>query len=72
MTIPDAQAAVDKERETTCQNGKRRKSKVRKEVIEQAQKEGKTGHFATLIDLCHLAKLGTRTEVPRNTKALSH
>ena len=32
------------------------KTKVRskKEVIQEAQKEGRTVHFATLMDICHL------------------
>ena len=54
--IPDAKAGLEKE----C--GKMEKilawqvTKVRnkKEVIEEARNEGKTVHFASLMDLCHL------------------
>ena len=57
MKIPDAQAAVDQEW------GKARKiasmasdesQEQKKRVIEEALKEGRTDHFSTLLDLCHL------------------
>ena len=56
MKIPDAKTAVDKE----CENLEKvlawHPTKVRnkKEVIAEARNEGKTVHFASLVDLCHL------------------
>ena len=47
------------------------KSKVKKEVIEQAQKEGKPFHFASLVDLCHL-KDSNWNKSSQNTKAVLH
>ena len=56
MKIPNAQAAVDKDRGKSKNSPAWRESqaKIQKEVIEQAQKEGKTFDFGTLLDLCHL------------------
>ena len=51
----EAQAAVDREWEKLKNLPAWQESKVKskQEVIEQAQKEGKTVHFATIMDLCH-------------------
>ena len=38
----------------TFQHGKRRKSKEKKEVIEQAQKKGRVVHLAALMDMFYL------------------
>ena len=56
MKILDGNAAVDKEWENLKDLPAWRETKVKskKEVIEQAQKEGRTVQLATLIDLCHL------------------
>ena len=52
MKIPDAKAAVDKVWNELQNLPARREYQVKseKEVIEQAQKEGKAVHFATLLD----------------------
>ena len=56
MKTPVSKAAVDKEWEelknVPLWHASRVKSK--QEVVEQAQKECKTVHFAMLTDLCHL------------------
>ena len=56
MKIPDAKAAVDKEWERLGHLAAWEVTKVKskKEDIETTQKEGRTVHFATLMDLCHL------------------
>ena len=57
MKIPDAKAAVDKEWEQLEKLPAWHVTKVKskkKEIIEKAQKEKRTVHFATLMDLCHL------------------
>ena len=35
----------------------------KKEVILEAQKDKRTVHFATLMDMCHLKKCGVRAEI---------
>ena len=54
--IPDAMAAVKKEWEKLEKIPAWQLTRVKnkKEVIEEARKEGKTVHFASLVDLCHL------------------
>ena len=55
MKISDAKAAVEKMRKTqdnTCMTAD--ESQKQKEVIEEARNEGRTVHFASLMDLCHL------------------
>ena len=56
MKIPDVQAAVEKEWDKLTQTPECQLTKVRnkREVIAEARKEGKTVHFASLMDLCHL------------------
>ena len=56
MKIPDAKAALDKERDKLEKIPAWNLTKVRskKEVIDEARNKGKTGHFASLMDLCHL------------------
>ena len=39
-----------------CLHGKWRKSGAKKKVIQEAQKEGRTEHFAALMDICKLKK----------------
>ena len=51
MKIPDAKAAVEKEREILLQLTKVRN---KSEVIAEARNKGHTVHFASLMDLCHL------------------
>ena len=56
MKIPDAKAAVEKELEK-CEKipvWQLTKVKNKSEVIAEARNEGKTVHFASLMDLCHL------------------
>ena len=66
-----ATAAVDKEWE----KGEKlpawqvTKEKIKKDVIEKARKEGWTVHFATLMDLCHLKKLGVGAKLPKIQRA---
>ena len=52
VTIPEAKAAVDKEWNTFM------KVRPKSDVIRQAKKDGKTIHFASLMDLCHLKNVG--------------
>ena len=54
--LPDAKAAVDKEWEKLEKIPAWQLTKVRnkKEVIDEERKEGKTVHFASLMDICHL------------------
>ena len=56
MKIPDAKVAVDKGWEELEKLLLMQKTKFRskKEVIQEAQKEGRTVHFASLMDICHL------------------
>ena len=56
MKIPAAKAAVDKEWEKLEKIPARDKTKVRikSEVIDEARKEGRKVHFASLMDICHL------------------
>ena len=52
------------------QCGKWRKSRAKKEIILEAQRDKNKVHFATLMDMCHLEKHGLRTKVT-DTKAES-
>ena len=56
MKIPAAKAAVDKEWEKLEKIPAWDLTKVRSksEVIDEARKEGRKVHFASLMDLCHL------------------
>ena len=56
MKMPDAKAAVDKEWDKLQKIPTWQLTKVRnkKEVIDEARKEGRTAHFASLVDICHL------------------
>ena len=56
ITIPDAKAAVDREWEKLEKLPAWQVTQVqsKKEAIGKAQKEGRTVHFATLMDFCHL------------------
>ena len=56
MKIPAAKAAVDKEWEKLEKISAWNLAKVRskKEVIDEARTSGATGHFASLMDMCHL------------------
>ena len=58
ITIPDAKAAVDREWEKLEKLPAWQVTQVKskKEVIGKAQKDGRTVHIATLMDLCHLKK----------------
>ena len=76
LKIPDAQAAVDKEWGKLKQMPARQvttKNKNKKEVIENAQKEGRTVHFATLTDSCHLriSELEQEFQKKKKTKGVS-
>ena len=57
MKIPDAKAAVDKGWRKLEKIQARQLTKVKKterEVIDEARKEVKTVHIASLMDSCHL------------------
>ena len=56
LKIPDAKAAVEKEREKLEKIPAWQLTKVRnkKEVIDEARNKGREVHFASLMDLCHL------------------
>ena len=59
MKILDASPAFDKESDKVEKLPAWQVTKVKskKEVIEKAQKEGRTVHVATMRNLCHLKKL---------------
>ena len=56
----DAKAAVDKEWEKLEKilAWQLTKVRIKKEVIDEARKEGKTVHFASFMDLCHFKNSG--------------
>ena len=56
MKIPAAKAAVDKEWEKLekIPEWDKTKNRNKSEVIDEARKEGRQVHFASLMDLCHL------------------
>ena len=62
--IPEAKAAVDKEWENLEKIPTWDLVKVisKKEVIDEARKEGRKVHFATLMDLCHLKNAELETK----------
>ena len=64
MKIPAAKAAVDKEWEKLEKIPAWDKTKVRskKEVIDEARKEGRKVHFASLMDICHLKNTELETK----------
>ena len=64
MKIPAAKAAVDKEWEKLEKIPAWDLTKVRskKEVIDEARKEGRQVHFASLVDLCHLKNAELETK----------
>ena len=64
MKILEAKAAVDNKREKLEKMPAWQLTEVRskkKEVIQEAHREGKTVHFATLMDICHLKTCGVGT-----------
>ena len=56
MKILDTKGAVDKEwkKLETLPAWQLTKVRSKKEVTQEAQKEGRTVHFETLMDICHL------------------
>ena len=56
MKTPDAKAAVDQEWEKLKKISAWHLTKVRntKDVMDEARKESKTVHFASLTEICHL------------------
>ena len=64
MKIPAAEAAVDEEWEKLEKIPPWDLTKVRNksEVIDEARKEGRKKHFASLMDLCHLKKAELETK----------
>ena len=56
MKIPEAKTAVEKEWENSRkhQHGNWQRVRNKREVIDEAWKEGKTIHVASLMDICHL------------------
>ena len=68
MRIPAAKAAVDKEWEKLEKILAWDKTQVRNksEVIDEARKEGRQGHFASLTDLCHLKNADLETKHQKN------
>ena len=64
MKTPDAKAADDKKKRMGKAHWQESNVKSKRKVIEKAQKEGKTVHFATLVDSCHLknAKLDEKIQ----------
>ena len=72
MKIPDAKAPVDKEWKKLEQLSAWQVTKVksRREVVKEAQKEQRTVHFATLIDISHLKKIRSWNTNSKNTKVV--
>ena len=64
MKIPAAKAAVDREWEKLEKIPAWDKTKVRNtsEVIDEARKEGRKAHFASLMDICHLKNAELETK----------
>ena len=64
MQIPDAKSAVDQEwkKLETIPAWKLEKVKSKKEVIQEAQKNKKKVHFATLMDIFHQKNAELETE----------
>ena len=64
VKIPAAKAAVDKEWEKLEKIPAWDKTKVRNksEVIDEARKEGRKVHFASLMDICHLKNAELETK----------
>ena len=56
MKMPQQKLPWRKSRTSSknCQAWQITKVKSKREVIKEAQKEGRTVHFATLMDICHL------------------
>ena len=67
MKIPDAKAAVVKkwEKIDKLPAWQLTKVKSKNEVILEAQKEQRTVHFATLMDICHLKTCGVGSGVSK-------
>ena len=68
MKIPDAKAQVDKEwgKHEKLPAWQVTKVKSKEVVIQKAQKEGRTVHFAPVMDVCHpLQELRVGAKVPR-------
>ena len=66
MKILDAKAAVEKEWDKleNIPAWQESKAKSKQEVIDEARREGKTVHFATLMDFCH----SKNAELENNSK----
>ena len=67
MKIPAAKAAVDKEWEKLEKIPAWDKTKVRNksDVIDEARKEGRKVHFASLMDLCHFEECRIGEKAPK-------
>ena len=48
------------------QRGKNPKIRANKRVIDEARRESKTVHFATLIDLCHIKNAELEKPLQKN------
>ena len=62
MKIPAAKAAVDKEWEKKIPAWDKTKVRNKSDVIDEARKEGRKVHFASLMDLCHLKNAELETK----------
>ena len=73
MKIPDAKVAVEKEWEKLEKIPAWQLTKVRNknEVIAEARNEGRTEHFASCLDLCHLKNSELELNI-KSTKAESY
>ena len=69
MKNPDAKAAVDKEWEKLEKFWTGTKVKSKREVILEAEKEQRTVHFATLMDICHFKKMQSWSRTITSVKA---
>ena len=68
MKIPDAKAAVEKEKLEKIRAWQLTKVRNKNEVIEEARNKGRKVHFASLMDLCHLKNSELEPQVFRNKR----
>ena len=69
IKTPDATAAVYKEWFKLETMAADESQKTKREVIDEARKDGKTVHFVPLMDISHLKEFGVGTTIFRNIKA---
>ena len=73
LQMPEAKKALDDEWDKLLRKGTWKLDAVREkgDVIEESRRKGKTAHFGTLMDLCHLkhAELAKeKTQIQRTSR----